>query len=120
MHLSKNNSEQIEVRGRGELQLGILLETMRREGYEISVSSPRVLLRKDSEGNVLEPIEELTVLYLLPDGTQPQPTSLSLLIQLDLDMVHTGLAIEKMSLRKADLKSFEEVLYSTIPSSTVI
>lgn len=49
-----------EVRGRGELHLSILLETMRREGYELSVSAPRVLMKETEEG-LMEPMEELTV-----------------------------------------------------------
>lgn len=77
----------VEVRGRGELQLGILLETMRREGFEIGVSAPRVLFRKDEQGRDLEPIEELT---------------------LDMDVEHSGLAIEKLSQRKGNLRNFEE------------
>ena len=59
LQICKTDSDSIEVRGRGELQLGILLETMRREGFEIAVSSPRVLLRKDGKGKDLEPIEEV-------------------------------------------------------------
>ncbi|MEL6358791.1 MAG: EF-Tu/IF-2/RF-3 family GTPase [Bacteroidota bacterium] len=55
------NNDAFEVGGRGELQLGILIETMRREGFEMSISRPRVLLQKDEEGAVLEPIEEVVV-----------------------------------------------------------
>ena len=51
-----------EVRGRGELQLGVLVETMRREGYELSLSRPRVLLRTDDRtGRQVEPIEEVVI-----------------------------------------------------------
>ena len=46
----------MEVAGRGELQLGILIETMRREGFELSVSRPKVLFRRDENGGLLEPI----------------------------------------------------------------
>src|SRR5260370_30762389 len=50
----------MEVAGRGELQLGILIETMRREGYELSVSRPKVLIRFDPDtGGMTEPIEEV-------------------------------------------------------------
>ena len=49
------------VAGRGELHLGILMETMRREGYEFQVSRPRVILREDTAGERLEPYEELTI-----------------------------------------------------------
>ena len=50
-----------EVAGRGELHLSILIETMRREGFEFQVGRPRVLIKKDEKGNKLEPIEEATV-----------------------------------------------------------
>ena len=49
------------IGGRGELQLGVLIENMRREGFELSVSRPRVLLKKDENGKVLEPIEEVVI-----------------------------------------------------------
>lgn len=55
-----DSPDTFEVCGRGELHLGILLETMRREGYELSVSAPRVLFKQTDEG-LMEPIEELTV-----------------------------------------------------------
>src|SRR6202000_673298 len=48
-----------EVAGRGELQLGVLVETMRREGFELSISRPRVLFQKDAKGELLEPYEEV-------------------------------------------------------------
>ena len=52
----------VEVSGRGELQLGVLIEQMRREGFELSISRPRVLLRTDpATGQRLEPIEEIFV-----------------------------------------------------------
>lgn len=55
-----DSPDTFEVCGRGELHLSILLETMRREGYELSVSAPRVLVKDTDEGR-MEPIEELTV-----------------------------------------------------------
>lgn len=55
-----DSPDTFEVAGRGELHLSILLETMRREGYELSVSAPRVLMKESPEG-LLEPLEELTV-----------------------------------------------------------
>ncbi|MEM8644308.1 MAG: translational GTPase TypA [Pseudomonadota bacterium] len=70
------------VAGRGELQLGILIETMRREGFELSVSRPRVLLTRDATGKLLEPIEEVVI---------------------DLDEEHQGAVVQKLSERKADL-----------------
>src|SRR5690606_39004199 len=54
-------AEAFEVSGRGELSLTILLETMRREGYEIQVSQPRVIMRQDEKGHKLEPIEEVVI-----------------------------------------------------------
>ena len=51
----------IEVAGRGVLHLSVLMETMRREGYEFQVGRPRVLIKKDADGHKLEPIEEATV-----------------------------------------------------------
>ena len=70
------------VAGRGELQLGILIETMRREGFELSVSRPRVLFTRDESGQLLEPIEEVVI---------------------DLDEEHQGAVVQKLSERKADL-----------------
>ena len=71
-----------EVGGRGELQLGVLIETMRREGFELSVSRPRVLLKKDENGNTTEPYEEVVV---------------------DVDDEHSGTVVEKISLRKGSM-----------------
>ncbi|MBQ8751001.1 MAG: translational GTPase TypA [Alphaproteobacteria bacterium] len=75
-------SESFEVAGRGELQLGVLIETMRREGFELSISRPRVLMQKDENGNLLEPIEEVVV---------------------DVDEEFSGTVVEKLSQRKAEL-----------------
>ncbi|HUK07129.1 MAG TPA: translational GTPase TypA [Stellaceae bacterium] len=73
----------VEVAGRGELQLGVLIETMRREGYELSISRPRVLFKTDSEtGQRLEPIEEVVV---------------------DVDEEFSGVVVDKLSRRKAEL-----------------
>jgi GTP-binding protein len=76
-----DDKDSMEVAGRGELQLGILIETMRREGYELSVSRPKVLL-KEENGEIQEPIEEVVI---------------------DLDEEHSGVVVQKMSERKADL-----------------
>ncbi|MCX7339604.1 MAG: translational GTPase TypA [Hyphomicrobiales bacterium] len=70
------------VSGRGELQLAILIETMRREGFEIGVSRPRVVFQKDADGNLLEPIEEVLI---------------------DVDEEHSGIVVQKMSERKAEM-----------------
>ncbi|HZS63025.1 MAG TPA: translational GTPase TypA [Xanthobacteraceae bacterium] len=75
--------DSMEVAGRGELQLGILIETMRREGFELSVSRPKVLFKNDpASGELLEPIEEVVI---------------------DVDEQHSGIVVQKMSERKADM-----------------
>ncbi|MGE3623311.1 MAG: translational GTPase TypA [Bdellovibrionales bacterium] len=71
-----------EVSGRGELQLGILIEQMRREGFELSISRPRVLFQTDAGGQRLEPIEEVVV---------------------DVDEPYSGTVVSKLSERKAEL-----------------
>ncbi len=77
-------SEAFEVAGRGELQLGVLIETMRREGFELTIGRPRVLTRENPDtGAREEPIEEVLV---------------------DVDEPYTGVVIEKMSRRKAELQ----------------
>jgi GTP-binding protein len=76
------NKDAFEVAGRGELQLGVLVETMRREGFELSLSRPKVLTRSEN-GQTLEPIEEVVI---------------------DVDDEYTGVVIEKMSIRKAELQ----------------
>jgi len=70
-----------EVAGRGELQLGVLIESMRREGFELSISRPRVLFQTEN-GERLEPIEEITI---------------------DVDDAYTGVVIEKVSNRKGEM-----------------
>jgi GTP-binding protein len=70
------------VSGRGELQLAVLIETMRREGFEIAVSRPRVVYEKGENGETLEPIEEVFV---------------------DVDEEHSGVVVQKMSERKAEM-----------------
>ncbi len=77
-----DDKDSMEVAGRGELQLGILIETMRREGFELSVSRPKVLLRRDAGGELEEPIEEVVI---------------------DVDEVHSGIVVQKMSERRAEL-----------------
>ena len=78
--------EAFDVSGRGELQMGVLIENMRREGFELSISRPRVIY-KDVDGVKNEPIEEVTI---------------------DVDEEFSGAVIEKLSSRKGemvDLKS---------------
>jgi len=77
-----NERDSMEVAGRGELQLGILIETMRREGFELSVSRPKVLFKQGDDGALLEPIEEVVI---------------------DLDEEHAGVVVQKLSERKAEL-----------------
>jgi len=73
-----------EVSGRGELQLGVLIENMRREGFEVSISRPRVVFQTDPEtGKRLEPMED---------------------VMIDVDDEFSGIVIEKLSNRKAELK----------------
>jgi len=74
--------DSMEVAGRGELQLGILIETMRREGFELSVSRPKVLFKRGPDVTLLEPIEEVVI---------------------DLDEEHSGVVVQKLSERKAEL-----------------
>lgn len=75
-------AEAFEVSGRGELSLTILLETMRREGYEIQVSQPRVIFREDENGKRLEPIEEVVI---------------------ETDSDYAGTVINKLQQRRGDL-----------------
>jgi len=80
------NNEAFEVSGRGELQLGILIETMRREGFELSVSRPRVVMQTNEAGEKLEPIEEVVI---------------------DVDDEFSGVVIEKMTKRKATISEMK-------------
>jgi GTP-binding protein len=77
-----DDKDSMEVAGRGELQLGILIETMRREGFELSVSRPKVLFRRNEAGDLEEPIEEVVI---------------------DVDEIHSGIVVQKMSERKAEM-----------------
>ncbi len=77
-----SSGDSFEVGGRGELQMGILIETMRREGFELSVSPPRVLFKKGQNQELLEPIEEVVI---------------------DIDESYSGIVIEKVSARKGDM-----------------
>ncbi len=76
------NNEAFEVSGRGELQLGILIEQMRRELFELSVSRPRVNFTENEAGERLEPIEDVVI---------------------DVDDEYSGVVIEKMTLRKGQI-----------------
>ena len=77
-----DNTDSFEVAGRGELQLGVLIETMRREGFELSISRPRVIMKRDENGQLLEPIEEVVV---------------------DVDEEYSGTVVEKLGQRRAEM-----------------
>ncbi len=81
---SETETDAFEVAGRGELQLGILIETMRREGFELTVGRPRVVFKMDeATGEKLEPIEEVVV---------------------DVDEEYTGIVVQKLSERRAEMR----------------
>ncbi|MFT3967302.1 MAG: translational GTPase TypA [Sphingobium sp.] len=75
------DKDSFEVAGRGELQLGVLIETMRREGFELGISRPRVLFREGESGRE-EPYETVVI---------------------DVDDEHSGTVVEKMALRKGEM-----------------
>ncbi|MCI4643656.1 MAG: translational GTPase TypA [Hyphomonadaceae bacterium] len=75
-------SDAFIVSGRGELQLAVLIETMRREGFELGVSRPQVVFKEDENGERLEPIEEVVI---------------------DVDDEHSGAVVQKLSERKAEM-----------------
>jgi GTP-binding protein len=61
IEVEKNSDDSYTVKGRGELQMAIIIEEMRREGFELCVGRPRIIMNRDSEGNITEPIEALSV-----------------------------------------------------------
>ncbi len=80
--------EAFEVSGRGELQMGVLIENMRREGFELSISRPQVIMREDENGQRVEPIEEVTI---------------------DVDDEYSGAVIEKITgARKGELAEMKQ------------
>tara|TARA_B100000287_G_scaffold82128_1_gene74764 strand:+ start:216 stop:2039 length:1824 start_codon:yes stop_codon:yes gene_type:complete len=99
-----NETDVFEVCGRGELQMAILIETMRREGYEFMVSKPRVIT-KEENGNILEPVES---------------------VFLDLEEDHVGTVTEKLSKRKGRMTNLHNngfgrtVLEFKVPSRGMI
>lgn len=80
------NGEAFDVAGRGELQLGVLIEQMRREGFELTVSRPRVVMQ-EIDGKRHEPLEEVTV---------------------DVDEEYAGIVVEAISLRKGQMKEMRQ------------
>jgi GTP-binding protein len=85
IHIAENpDKDSYDVSGRGELQLGVLIENMRREGFELTVSRPRVVYNSDeTTGQRLEPIEEVII---------------------DVDEQHSGVVVQKLSERKGELR----------------
>ena len=77
------DADAMEVAGRGELQLAVLIETMRREGFEMTIGRPRVVMREDPEtGRLCEPVEEVVI---------------------DVDEDHSGVVVEKLAQRRGEL-----------------
>ena len=79
-----DSADTFKVSGRGELHLSILIETMRREGYEFQVSPPTVIFKKDEKGNLLEPIE---------------------LLMIEVPEEYVGAVMERLGTRKAEIKN---------------
>ena len=77
-----DDKDAYEVAGRGELQLGILIENMRREGFELTIGKPRVVFRTGPDGERLEPIEEVII---------------------DVDDEHSGVVVQRLTETKGDL-----------------
>ena len=82
-----DQKDAFEIGGRGELQLGVLIETMRREGFELSVSRPRVLTRRDETGQLLEPQEEVII---------------------DVDADYASTVIDMLNRRKGEMQDMRE------------
>jgi len=87
-----DGGERFKVSGRGELHLAILIETMRREGFELEVSPPKVIL-KEIDGEILEPVEEVVI---------------------EVDPGYQGAVIEALGSRKAELKEMQISAVGTI------
>ena len=82
------NKEAFDVAGRGELQLGVLIEQMRREGFELSISRPRVLFKTDTETmQQMEPVEDVTV---------------------DVDEEYSGVVVEALNMRKGRMTDMRQ------------
>ena len=79
-----DSADTFKVSGRGELHLSILIETMRREGYEFQVSPPNVIFKKDEDGNLLEPIE---------------------LLMIEVPEEYVGAVMERLGTRKAEIRN---------------
>ena len=103
--MENDNKDSFEIGGRGELQLGVLIETMRREGFEMSVSRPRVIFKLDDKGNKLEPLEEVTI---------------------DVDEEYSSSVIDSMNKRKGEMLDMRSAgaaksrLFFKVPSRGLI
>jgi len=84
-----STTDSFKVSGRGELQLGVLIETMRREGFELGISRPEVILTRDESGQLMEPTEEVVI---------------------DVDQDYMNVVMQKMTERKGELRE-------SVPSS---
>jgi GTP-binding protein len=78
--------DKLRVSGRGELHLGVLIENMRREGYELAVSRPEVIIHEKEDGTKEEPYEQVTV---------------------DVEEIHQGAVMEKLGTRRGEVKNME-------------
>jgi len=87
-----DDGERFKVSGRGELHLAILIETMRREGYEMEVSSPQVILKKMGE-QILEPVEEVVI---------------------EIDREYQGVVMQALGARKAKMRNLKTISPGTI------
>lgn len=81
-----DDADKFRVSGRGELHLSVLIENMRREGFELAVSRPEVIIREDENGNKEEPYESMSV---------------------DIEVDHQGSVMEKLGLRRGEIKNME-------------
>ncbi len=89
IHVEKNADDSYTVKGRGEFQMAIIIEEMRREGFELCVGRPKIIFRKDKDGNLIEPVEKLIV---------------------DCPEEHAGVVMEKLAKRKALMR---DITYTT-------
>ena len=83
-----DSADTFKVSGRGELHISVLIETMRREGFELAVSRPQVIIKTNEQGEKCEPIENVTI---------------------DVPDQFVGIVIEKMGKRKADMKNMVQL-----------
>ncbi len=95
---SATKKDELKILGRGDLHLGILLEKMRREGFELAVSPPEVLVKK-IKGKLMEPMERFT-------------------IECDIDYMNT--IIEKLLPRKGELETTEDISASRVKLSFTV